>query len=843
MRKVNNKSVIRKIAMATIRENKKKNIVILLAILLTTAMFTTVFSVALSLNETSQNAAMRQVGGSSMAGLKQMLPEDFDKIKSDPEVVNAAYRISLGIAVNQELKAVQTEVYYATDENARSCFCEPTTGAMPKEKYEIATSTIVLDKLGAEHKLGEKISLELSIGFDGTETVTQEFTLCGFWEGDPVCMAQMCFVSREYCDEVAPTPSVPSFEAEDRYTGYWMIDFDFKNSFDIEGKLEALLERNGYDPEITGVGVNWAYSTSSVEPKEILISVGLALLALLAGYLIIYNIFYINVISDIHSYGLLKTVGTTGKQLRRIVRTQGLVFCLIGIPLGLLTGTVAAAVIFPVIVGTMTYAENSYVFSTHPLIYAVSVLFTLLTVLLSCSKPCRVAAKVSPIEAVSYTVRDDGKKKRKKRRRVTPFSMAWSGLGRSKKKMVVVVLSLSLSLLLVNGVYAIVQGFDAEKFISTSIIGDISVQDSSMRNFALTVRDTAGVSDADIAFIDSLEGVEQSNIYLQESQCAIADAVEELIEKMGNTNPIYEEALAYYQTSGLMEMKLYGIDDFVLENLEPYEGTVDREKFASGSYAIVNVAQILDYANFDNHIDVYQAGDTIEVEFLDGTKKSYEVMALAEMPYPMSTQSYSLVGLDVFVPAEDVRAHAKEEGAMYSVLTVDDDRFEETVAAVQAYVEQSNSLCMVSKQTYLDEFDSFVSMFYLVGGSLAAVLALIGILNFVNAIVTGMLARRQEFAMMEAVGMTGRQLAAMLVWEGVIYALFTFVFVMVANYAIVGVLVEGLAGEIWFFTYRPTCLPILICLPILVGLAAVIPYTAGRSMRKRSVVERMRIAE
>lgn len=843
MRKVKNNSVIRKIAMATIRENKKKNIVILLAILLTSAMFTTVFSVALSLNETSQNAAMRQVGGSSMAGFKQMLPEDYDIIKSDPEVVNATYRISLGMAVNQELKAVQTEVYYATDENARSCFSEPTTGAMPKEKYEIAASTIVLDKLGAEHKLGEKISLELLIGLVGTETVTQEFTLCGFWEGDPVSMAQMCFVSREYCDEIAPTPSVPSFEVEDRFTGYWNIDFDFKNSFDIEGKLEALLERTGYDPKTTGVGVNWAYSTSSVEPKEILTAGGMALLAILAGYLIIYNIFYINVIADIHSYGLLKTVGTTGKQLRRIVRMQGLVFCLIGIPLGLLTGTLAASVIFPVIVGTMTYAKNSYVFSTHPLIYAVSVLFTLLTVLLSCSKPCRVAAKVSPIEAVSYTVRDDGKKKSKKRRRVTPFRMAWSGLGRSKMKMVVVVLSLSLSLLLVNGVYAIVKGFDADKFISSSIIGDISVQDSSMRNFAMPDRDTNGVSEADLAFIGSLEGVKHSDIYMQSNQCAIPEAAGELLENLENFDPIYKDALEYYQTSGLMEMKLYGVDDFVLENLEPYEGTVDTEKFASGSYAIVNVAQILDDANFESHIDVYRVGDTVEVEFLDGTKKSYEVMALAEMPYPMSTQEYSLLGIDVFVPAEDVRDHAQQKGAMYSVLTADDDRFEETVAAVREYVEKSSSLCMVSKQTYLDEFDSFVSMFYLVGGSLAAVLALIGILNFVNAIVTGMLARRQEFAMMEAVGMTGRQLAAMLVWEGVIYALFTFAFVVAANYAFVGALVEALAGEIWFFTYRPTCLPILICLPILVGLAAVIPYIAGRSMRKRSVVERMRIAE
>ena len=139
--------------------------------------------------------------------------------------------------------------------------------------------------------------------------------------------------------------------------------------------------------------------------------------------------------------------------------------------------------------------------------------------------------------------------------------------------------------------------------------------------------------------------------------------------------------------------------------------------------------------------------------------------------------------------------------------------------------------------------EDYINMFYLVGGALAAVLALIGILNFINAIVTGMLARQQEFAMMEAVGMTERQLAHMLVWEGICYAIFTMVFAIAANCLVGSFLIEGLAGDIWFFTYQPTIAPLLACLPVLIVLAAVIPYLASRSLHRRSVVERMRIAE
>lgn len=840
MRKVKNRSVIRKIARATIRENKKKNIVILLAILLTSAMFTAVFSMTMSLNETSQNATMRQVGGKSMAGLKQMLPEDYETVRNDPEVVNASYRIIVGAIANPEVLSLQTEVYYATDENAEALFSAPTTGTMPREKYDVATSTLVLDKLGIEHKLGQKISLELLIG---TETVTHEFVLCGFWEGDPVAMAQMCFVSREFCDEAAPVPSVPSWEAEDMYTGYWSIDFDYSSTFDIEGKTQKLMERHGYDPEVTGYGVNWAYTDSDIDPETLLTVGGIVLLILLSGYLIIYNIFYINVVADIHSYGLLKTIGTTGKQLRRLVRLQGLFFCLAGIPLGLVAGTIAAWGLTPVILRTMAMEENSYVFSISPWIYLFSIVFTLATVLLSCSKPCRTAAKVSPMEAVSYTQQDAGKKKRKKRRRISPLSMAGSGLMRSKKKLVVVVFSLSLSLLLVNGVYAIVHGFDADQFISNSIVSDLSIHDASMHNFTAPAMNDKGVSEADLEFFGSLDGVEQHSIYHQNTTFPLSESMRSFLEQYADTGSIFQDSIDYYLESGQIDGDIYGVDSFSLEHMEVYDGVIDPEKFAGGGYAVVNVTQMLEMSEDEGRFDAYGIGDTIEVEFADGSKKQYEVMAAAEIAYPLSTGRYSIFGASVFIPEEDAAAHASSPGAMYSLLQVEPEKFAAAEAAVNEYAERSDSLSVESKRTYLDEFDSFVSMFYLVGGALAFVLALIGIMNFTNAIVTGMLARRQEFAMMEAVGMTGRQLSSMLVWEGLLYALFTIVFAVLANYTVVGVLVKALAGEIWFFTYRPTVLPILICLPILLALAASIPYIAISNMRKRSVVERMRAAE
>ena len=96
-----------------------------------------------------------------------------------------------------------------------------------------------------------------------------------------------------------------------------------------------------------------------------------------------------------------------------------------------------------------------------------------------------------------------------------------------------------------------------------------------------------------------------------------------------------------------MEGDIYGVDSFALEQMTVYEGTVDSEKFAGGGYALVNVQQILDHTENGGFVDVYEAGDQVEVEFADGTKKSYEVMAVAEIAHPLTTQQYSLIGMIV----------------------------------------------------------------------------------------------------------------------------------------------------------------------------------------------------
>ena len=131
-------------------------------------------------------------------------------------------------------------------------------------------------------------------------------------------------------------------------------------------------------------------------------------------------------------------------------------------------------------------------------------------------------------------------------------------------------------------------------------------------------------------------------------------------------------------------------------------------------------------------------------------------------------------------------------------------------------------------------------MFLLLGSLLSLIVGLIGILNFFNAILTGIITRRREFAVLQAIGMTGRQLKEMLTLEGLLYTLGSLAITLFAS--ITGApLVGKLFGNLfWFFRYRFTITPSLIMFPVFALLGIVLPLISYHLMQKQSVVERIR---
>lgn len=145
-----------------------------------------------------------------------------------------------------------------------------------------------------------------------------------------------------------------------------------------------------------------------------------------------------------------------------------------------------------------------------------------------------------------------------------------------------------------------------------------------------------------------------------------------------------------------------------------------------------------------------------------------------------------------------------------------------------------------SREVYAKSFDGILGMIAAVGLGLAGMIGLIGILNFINVMLTGVAVRKREFAMMEAIGMTKRQLSWMLVAEGVDYAALTMGFSVLAASLFSVTALRSIGEGLWFVKYQFTLLPAALACPVLLALGFVVPRAVYALRKKESVVEAIR---
>ena len=145
-----------------------------------------------------------------------------------------------------------------------------------------------------------------------------------------------------------------------------------------------------------------------------------------------------------------------------------------------------------------------------------------------------------------------------------------------------------------------------------------------------------------------------------------------------------------------------------------------------------------------------------------------------------------------------------------------------------------------SKATYTSSFDDLTSLIITIGGALSIIIGIIGIANFVNSVLTSVITRKKEFAMLQSIGMTGKQLKRMLSFEGLYYAVGTIIASAVLGVLFSAVVVRGISSGIWFFTYRFVMWPMLVIYPFLILLTVAIPTLLYRQIAKDSIIERLR---
>ena len=856
-----------------------------LAIALTTILFTSLFTIAMSLNSSYQTYTFRQIGGYAHGTFKEVSEDQIQALKSHKLVKEAGKRTVVGSISEGGFAKVPAEISYMDQNQTKWSYIELAEGHEPEKENEVIMDTEALKFLGVSPSVGEEITLTYDV-LDQAQSGgsrSDTFVLSGWWEYDPVTPVHFINVSEKYVENLEQ-------QMKGQGQGSFRTDLSvmLPSSLNIQGTMQKIEEDLGYQNEnpdkddYLGFGVNWGYTSaqtdSQMDPGIIAAIAAFLLLVIFTGYLIIYNIFQISVTEDIRYYGLLKTIGVTPRQLKRIIRQQALLLCLIGCPVGLAAGYLIGYLLVPIVISQTTLNTVGATVSSSPLIFVVAALFSVVTVLLSCGRPGRMASRVSPVEAVKYTESGSYSRKERRTRGARISQMAFANLGRNKKKTVLVVVSLSLSVVLLAVTLLFTGGFSMEKYLAEKNCADFIVGNTDYFQFRADGPES-GIPQEDAAMIQEHTNIqsggqawgipgETPKTWLTEKQfrdTALGPSEDELSQMIQGR----EKRDQLIQTS----LQIEGMDDALLDKLTVLEGSLDTLRNPEEK-AIAIAVPADDYGNVRSMTSYPQPGEKLTVTYVDdgyyvdsrnGEKitdstpeeyiqyhiaKShdveYTVCALVTVPYQISFRSSLMYGFDAVMQPDRLREDSGKE--LYSLFYMFDTPDREAETEAESFLAdmtggESSGLMYESKELSRKDFESFRQMFQLLGGALCAIVAVVGILNFFNAILTGILARKREFAVLQSIGMTGKQLKKMLILEGLLYAgatIFVSLILITAAEPLIGRLLESM---FWFFEYQFNVAAVIITGPIFLILGVLLPMAVYRSIAKLTIVERLRETE
>ena len=607
----------------------------------------------------------------------------------------------------------------------------------------------------------------------------------------------------------------------------------------------------------------------TMEPTTIFMGAVIIILFVFCGYLLIYNVFDIAVMQEIRRYGLYRTVGMSKRQVKKLINRQALWLSCIGIPLGLLVGYFIGKAALPKIMNIFSSEYESVAVNVEPspIIFVGAAVLAAFTVFLSTRKPVRVAANIPPIEAFRYVEAATGKRTMKKSTAGTSLPrLAWSNLGRNKRRSIFIVISLTLCVVLLNCVGIAADSVDIEKQVSYTIRTDYVVVNSASTNGmeGFTLREQALPNDV-MEAINTQPGVtEASAVY--KNTLDDANITYGFPMKVVSTEEAAETGVPFVITDMGLNFNLgadgrpicnvYGMEETALSRMDIQEGETDAhalyEQMENGAGVLLGVQADRSTMKIDGNLDPLEIGDVITV-YKDG-KAIMELPVLAKAAINGDDQETGYTangpytvgadGLFLYLPSS-IYEKIYDEPSIYKYsFNVDENERTNMTVFLENYITQvDTSLNYLSADSARENAQATRTMLQFVGGLIGIIFGVAGVLNLTNTIITTILARRHEFATMQSIGMTTKQLTQMMIWEGVYYAIGACIVGLILSMVLAFTVVRVLTGSIWYFTFHFTLLPAIIPCVVLLIVAAIVPVIALKVFNKGSIVEKLRVAE
>lgn len=308
---------------------------------------------------------------------------------------------------------------------------------------------------------------------------------------------------------------------------------------------------------------------------------------------------------------------------------------------------------------------------------------------------------------------------------------------------------------------------------------------------------------------------------------------------------------------GNLVCNVYGMEEASIARMNIREGEMDAhllyEKMAAKEGVLVGVqANRTDMSLNEYYADLIDIGDIIPVYKNGQLVMELPVLAKAAINGDDQEIGYNCKGplevggdgLYLYLPTNIYKELYDDPVIFKYSFNVEEDQKEAMTAFLDHYMESvDTSISYLSSQAAMESALKTRSMIHFVGGLIGMIFGFAGVLNLINTLITSILTRRHEFATMQSIGMTKRQLTKMLIYEGMYYALSACLLGVIVSAFFNLTLVRGILASMWQFTFQFTLLPAFLVSAALLIISAVVPILALKLFHKGSIVEQLRISE
>lgn len=823
MIKVDNRHIVQKVAKRTYQANKKRNMITILAVILTTFLIVSVVGIGIAYWQMISERQIKMNGMDYDIELSEPTEEQVEIAKGMDRVEYAGVSVKCAILDSANDSKISKMQLYWVDDTCWKEQCLPAFDSMvgnyPVKEDEILVSAEALRNMGITNpKVGMDIKgtyTSLSAEPSAGNSANYTFQLSGF-----------------YTDFTGKARGYVS-EAFYQMTGAKQTDF-------TQGTLKITLKNPLYsEKSILSMQEefklrNKQYLSADYDSirgfiKTMAVLLGLLVLIFVSGYLFIYNTLYIAVSKDIRYYGQLKTIGMTSVQIKKVIYKQALWNGCVGIPLGLLVGYLVSLKVIPTVLQiTNSDMAKTASFGYYPLLFLVAAVFSSITIFVSSKKPASMAGNCSPIEAIRFT---EGRAKAN-RSEDGLRTMARRNIFRDKKKAVFVLGSFIISMTIFFTINVVIREND-----SKTVLNEIYSYDMRLVNETVPEDTKQLITKKNVNQIKDLDGVEgirtvySAYIDVPYQEDVFGDFYKELYQSRYSPGD-YEEDISMYKKNedayGVFNSKIIGIDAAELELLLEHTGLdIDTKKFHDGDIALTS-----DFIGIRPEDAV---GKTVSFSMKSTDREqSTKIVGIVEDPSEFAS------GYTPVIIVSEKWYKKLIADPIIELLNVDytfgfDKKTEEQVKNI---ISESQGVSTYSKLDRYNDMRGNERQIKVLGNGIGVIIAFLAILNYINMMVSGVQNRKKEFATLESIGMTAKQIRIVLVKEGLGYAAISIFISLLAGIPVSYIVFQSM--NTYGIAYGIPILSNLILFGAITLVCVLVPPVIYNISNKGTVLEQLR---